>query len=321
MHGYATRSGLIWLERFIFRLISVCMCFSPTLLISEETTVMSPDVNFLKMGRAVFEQSCSVGYCHGKAGRAGRGPRLRGKVWDNNYLIKVIEEGVPYSSMAGWKSRLSGEEIRAVVAYIGTLSKLGTNDPEPPLPSDVTSSDLSTPSPLNSPASQPITDNLPSRENHSSVMTGDPEKGKLLFFDIRDFLFNNWLLVICIYFYYRLCVNFLGQALLLLQDGANGVPQFYDWIFALTDPAELDFGAALKGAGLLHLSGITPALGPAGVELARAAVNAAAEAGVPVCFDGRSWTFAGAVSSGLTIPLASIGAVARHFLSGPTRIR
>ncbi|MEC7625269.1 MAG: sugar kinase [Pseudomonadota bacterium] len=58
-------------------------------------------------------------------------------------------------------------------------------------------------------------------------------------------------------------------------------------VFALTDPAELDFGAALKGAGLLHLSGITPALGPAGVELARAAVNAAAEAGVPVCFDGN----------------------------------
>ena len=58
-----------------------------------------------------------------------------------------------------------------------------------------------------------------------------------LFFDIRDFLFNNWILVICIYFYYRLCVNFFRQGLLLLQDGANGVPQFYDWIFALTDPA------------------------------------------------------------------------------------
>ena len=58
-----------------------------------------------------------------------------------------------------------------------------------------------------------------------------------LFFDIRDFLFNNWLLIICIYFYYRLCVNFLGQALLLLQDGPGGVPQFYTWIFALTDPA------------------------------------------------------------------------------------
>ena len=68
-------------------------------------------------------------------------------------------------------------------------------------------------------------------------VTGVRKQPDNLFFDIRDFLFNNWLLVICIYFYYRLCVNFLGQALLLLQDGANGVPQFYDWIFALTDPA------------------------------------------------------------------------------------
>jgi general L-amino acid transport system permease protein len=58
-----------------------------------------------------------------------------------------------------------------------------------------------------------------------------------LFFDIRDFIFNNWLLIVLIYFYHRLCVNFLGEALLLLQDGPNGVPQFYDWLFALTDPA------------------------------------------------------------------------------------
>ena len=58
-----------------------------------------------------------------------------------------------------------------------------------------------------------------------------------LVFDIRDFLFSNWLLIIFIYFYYGLCVNFLGEALLLFQDGENGVPQFYDWFFALTDPA------------------------------------------------------------------------------------
>ena len=36
-----------------------------------------------------------------------------------------------------------------------------------------------------------------------------------LFFDIRDFLFNNGILVICIYFYYRLCVNFLTSILLV----------------------------------------------------------------------------------------------------------
>ena len=58
-----------------------------------------------------------------------------------------------------------------------------------------------------------------------------------LFFDIRDLLLNNWFFIIFIYFYYRLCATFLGQALLLLQDGPGGVPQFYTWIFALTDPA------------------------------------------------------------------------------------
>lgn len=52
-------------------------------------------------------------------------------------------------------------------------------------------------------------------------------------------------------------------------------------------PDDLDFDRALEGAALLHLSGITPALGPAGVELSRAAVRAASAAGVPICFDGN----------------------------------
>ena len=57
--------------------------------------------------------------------------------------------------------------------------------------------------------------------------------------------------------------------------------------FALADPADLPFAEALDGASLLHMSGITPALGPEGVELARAAVAAAKAAGVPICFDGN----------------------------------
>jgi len=57
--------------------------------------------------------------------------------------------------------------------------------------------------------------------------------------------------------------------------------------FASANPDEIDFAAALDGAALLHLSGITPALGPAGVVLAKAAVSAARDAGVPVCFDGN----------------------------------
>ena len=55
--------------------------------------------------------------------------------------------------------------------------------------------------------------------------------------------------------------------------------------FALADPADFDFAAALHGADLLHMSGITAALGPGGVDLARAAMAAARAAGVPVSFD------------------------------------
>lgn len=57
--------------------------------------------------------------------------------------------------------------------------------------------------------------------------------------------------------------------------------------FALADPDAIDFAGALDGAALLHLSGITPALGPRGVALAQAAVAAAKDRGVPICFDGN----------------------------------
>lgn len=57
--------------------------------------------------------------------------------------------------------------------------------------------------------------------------------------------------------------------------------------FALVSPDALNLKGALEGAALLHMSGITPALGPGGVALAEAAVDAAQAAGVPICFDGN----------------------------------
>lgn len=57
--------------------------------------------------------------------------------------------------------------------------------------------------------------------------------------------------------------------------------------FALADHAQVDFVGALAGARLLHCGGITPALGPRGVALAKAAQTAAQAAGVPICFDGN----------------------------------
>lgn len=57
--------------------------------------------------------------------------------------------------------------------------------------------------------------------------------------------------------------------------------------FAGAAPGAIDFGGALAGVRLLHCGGITPALGPSGVALAKAAQAAARKAGVPICFDGN----------------------------------
>jgi len=57
--------------------------------------------------------------------------------------------------------------------------------------------------------------------------------------------------------------------------------------FALAGPEDFDWDTLLDGADLLHLSGITPALGPRSAEAAKAAARAAKAKGVPVSFDGN----------------------------------
>jgi len=57
--------------------------------------------------------------------------------------------------------------------------------------------------------------------------------------------------------------------------------------FARAPSSAWDWDAILAGADRLHLSGITPALGPDGVEAAVAAATAATRLGVPVSFDGN----------------------------------
>ena len=137
------------------------------------------DTQLIARGSALFAQNCSVGYCHGAAGKAGRGPRLRGRDWDKSYLFKVTFEGSPNSSMPGWKDRLSDTEIAAVVAYILTLSKLTSDNAEPTV-STVTAAESA--SVAKAPAS--------GRELASAggSLLGDPEKGRALFFDSS----NEW---------------------------------------------------------------------------------------------------------------------------------
>lgn len=57
--------------------------------------------------------------------------------------------------------------------------------------------------------------------------------------------------------------------------------------FAQAKAGDFDWDNLLAGAGLLHLSGITPALGPDSAEAALAAARAAKRLGVPISFDGN----------------------------------
>lgn len=57
--------------------------------------------------------------------------------------------------------------------------------------------------------------------------------------------------------------------------------------FAQATASDFDWAPLLSGARLLHLSGITPALGPASADAALAAARAAKAAGVAICFDGN----------------------------------
>ena len=76
----------------------------------------------IKAGAQQFALSCSIGYCHGVGGSAGRGPRLKDRQWDKGYLVKTIENGIPGTSMPAWKDKLSQPQISAIVSYILSLS-------------------------------------------------------------------------------------------------------------------------------------------------------------------------------------------------------
>jgi 2-dehydro-3-deoxygluconokinase len=57
--------------------------------------------------------------------------------------------------------------------------------------------------------------------------------------------------------------------------------------FATAPPASYDWPTLLAGADWLHVSGVTPALGPEGVAATLAAMRAARAAGLQVSFDGN----------------------------------
>lgn len=86
----------------------------------------------LARGEKLFAQHCSVGYCHGAAGAAGRAPRLRDRKLSRDYLYQATRDGIPKSAMPGWKDRLTDDDIWALVVYIESLSGVTVAPPAPP---------------------------------------------------------------------------------------------------------------------------------------------------------------------------------------------
>jgi putative heme-binding domain-containing protein len=119
------------------------------------------DAETIARGKAIFSTTCGIGYCHGKEGRAGRGPRLAGRKFDPEYLFQTISNGVGDSLMPAFQSRLSTVEIWSVVAYILALSGGPAPAAAPP-------------------ASRPPNSGLKAEKDPNA---GDPEAGRAIFFD------------------------------------------------------------------------------------------------------------------------------------------
>jgi mono/diheme cytochrome c family protein len=97
------------------------------LLVAAAVPLIGQNSSQIKAGEHLFALSCSIGYCHGVAGSAGHGPRLKDRQWDRTYLYKTIENGIPGTAMPAWKDKLSQPQISAVVSYVLSLS---SNQPE-----------------------------------------------------------------------------------------------------------------------------------------------------------------------------------------------
>jgi mono/diheme cytochrome c family protein len=74
----------------------------------------------VKNGAEIFRTTCSVAYCHGSEGSAGRAPQLAGTALSVRDLIGIISAG-KQSGMPAFGQKLSTAEIESVAQYIRSL--------------------------------------------------------------------------------------------------------------------------------------------------------------------------------------------------------
>jgi mono/diheme cytochrome c family protein len=72
-------------------------------------------------GDKVFATSCSVPYCHGPNGTAGRAPKLAGHSFTPRDLTNTISNGVANKGMPAFRGQLSADDLDAVIGYVMSL--------------------------------------------------------------------------------------------------------------------------------------------------------------------------------------------------------
>lgn len=101
----------------------------------EDLKNLITDNNFVSGGREVYQAKCSA--CHGPELQGTIGPNLVDEYWLHGKgqltdIITVIRKGVLDKGMPAWETMLKENEIKSVVALIG--SQQGSNPPNPKPP-------------------------------------------------------------------------------------------------------------------------------------------------------------------------------------------
>jgi mono/diheme cytochrome c family protein len=108
-------------ERFVngFQiLVCIATVVTVVLLFTVPPTVAEPPESAVVSGADLFASNCAG--CHGRGGEGGVGPALAGGLarFDSmEEVVAFVSTGVP-GSMPGFETRLSPEEIEAVVDYV-----------------------------------------------------------------------------------------------------------------------------------------------------------------------------------------------------------
>ena len=108
-------------ERFVngFQVVvAIATVVTVMLLFTVSPTVAEPAETAVASGADLFASNCAG--CHGAGGEGGVGPALAGgltRFGSIEELVSFVSTGVP-GSMPGFETRLSPEEIEAVVDYV-----------------------------------------------------------------------------------------------------------------------------------------------------------------------------------------------------------